>query len=108
MIFPNIESVPEWTRIALKLALPQLTNGSSCGRLRNLMQGHRRPAFPLVGAGSLDFFSAGNPEKISIVPRSQPLTQGKRCDPGTTGEKKPKLLSLGLNPPKEEGGGDTC
>lgn len=23
-------------------------------------------------------------------------------------EKKPKLLSLGLNPPKEEGGGDTC
>jgi len=27
--------------------------------------------------------------------------------PGSRGEKKPKLLSLGLNPPKEEGGGDT-
>ncbi len=72
------------------------------------MQGHRRPAFPLVGAGSLDFFSAGNPEKISIVPRADLLTQEKKGRSSRVDEKKPKLSSLGLNPPKEEGGGDTC
>jgi hypothetical protein len=53
------------------------------------MQDRRRPAFPLVGAGSLDVFSAGNPEKISIVPRNEPLTQGKGRVPDTTDKKNP-------------------
>jgi hypothetical protein len=53
------------------------------------MRGHRRPAFPLVGAGSLDFFSAGIPEKISIVPRTDSLTQGKRRERALQAKKNP-------------------
>jgi len=66
------------------------------------MRGHRRPAFPLVGAGSLDFFSAGNPEKISIVPRADLLTQEKGALE-SSGRKKTQAIKLGFESTK--GGG---
>ncbi|MDP0989504.1 hypothetical protein Q6249_28085, partial [Klebsiella pneumoniae] len=49
-----------------------------------------------------DFFSAGNPEKISIVPRRDPLTQEKRHQRDRR-TKKTQAIKLGFESTK--GGG---
>ncbi|SPA28864.1 hypothetical protein CBM2637_A70048 [Cupriavidus taiwanensis] len=109
MIFPDYWFVPV-IRLAKACARPC----KSCGRRgggRVLLSSSagmtEKPSIILARVAS----AQAKTEVFVKIDRQSPCFWVAQCTWSTnglcSGEKKPKLLSLGLNPPKEEGGGDT-